>query len=292
MNQDKQLYSIGQASDICDVTTRTLRFYEIKGLIKPDHISEGGYRYYTMATLRRVQVIRYFVEEGFSLEVAKVLLGTNSLDDYERIFREKMDETRERIYYYQNRLESLKGWYELICDGNRVRMMGDDNVTLKHIPTNTYMFMDGYVDVDDMYSEARLETSHVTLAKSNGHSLIDVGGAYILHTADFSNRIMNTSTEITLIQEAYPNTKRHENIRKLEGFMAVSAYHLGNLANIKETYKRATKWAGERNIELVGDSYERYVIDFYTSDNPDDYVTEIWLPVKSDAGSYNYLNDR
>ena len=78
MIDNDQLYSIGQAAEICDVSRRTLRFYEIKGLISPDHLSEGGYRYYTMETLRRVQVIRYFLEEGFSLDQAGKLLNTIS----------------------------------------------------------------------------------------------------------------------------------------------------------------------------------------------------------------------
>ena len=58
----KELYSSGQASEICNVSRRALRFYEAKGLIVPDQISNGGYRYFTMETLRRVQVIRYFLE--------------------------------------------------------------------------------------------------------------------------------------------------------------------------------------------------------------------------------------
>ena len=93
--EQRQLYSSGQASEICDVSRRALRLYESKGLIVPDHISQGGYRYFTMETLRRVQVIRYFLEEGFSLDMAGRLLSTNDLDDYEEIFRNKIEETRE-----------------------------------------------------------------------------------------------------------------------------------------------------------------------------------------------------
>ena len=113
--EQKQLYSSGQASEICDVSRRALRLYESKGLIVPDHISQGGYRYFTMETLRRVQVIRYFLEEGFSLEMAGRLLSTNDLDEYEEIFRNQIEDTKEKMTYYQNRLDSLKGWYSLLC---------------------------------------------------------------------------------------------------------------------------------------------------------------------------------
>ena len=177
--EEKVLYSSGQASEICNVSRRALRLYEAKGLIVPDQISKGGYRYFTMETLRRVQVIRYFLEEGFSLETAGRLLSTNELDDYEEIFRKQIEETKEQMEYYQNRLDSLKGWYGLLCEGR--------------------------------------------------------------------------------------------------------------LSEIRETYERAIRWAKEHGLSLTGSSYERYVIDIYTSDNQDEYITEVLLPVECDNDEFNYL---
>lgn len=286
-----ELFSTSQAAEICSVTKRTLRYYESKGLIKADRVAESGYKYYTMETLRRVQVIRYFLEEGFSLSMVEKLLATNDLDEYEEIFREQMEITKDQILYYQNRLDSLRGWYGLLCEGKRIKMTGPENITLKHVPTQDYLFMDGILDVDDPYSEAKLETEHYTIAKSNGHSMIDVGGAYTLYSKDFRNRINMFTSAVTLIQQAYPNSLSRENIHSLKGFLAVSAYHMGKLANIPDTYRRAVAWADSRGIELIGSSYERYVIDIYTSDNEDDYVTEILLPVKTDHDTFNYYTD-
>lgn len=288
---NQQLYSTGQAAEICDVSKRTIRFYISKGLIEPDYISEGGYRYFTMETLRRIQVIRYFLEEGFSLSVVEALLGTNDLDEYEAIFRQQMEETKSQIRYCQNRYDSLKGWYELLCEGKRVRMIGKDNITLKHVPTKSYMCMKGFLDIEDPYSEAKLETSHYTMAKSNGHSMIDVGGSYILFLEDFNDRIKMNSTEVILIQESYPNTLSTENIITIDGFLAVSAYHIGRLDQINETYSRAKDWADEHDIKLTGSAYERYVIDIYTSDNPDEYITEVLLPADCATDDFNFLSE-
>ncbi len=44
---------------------------------------------------------------------------------------------------------------------------GKDNVTLKHIPTRNYMCMEGSLDPEDPYGEAKLETLHYTMAKSD-----------------------------------------------------------------------------------------------------------------------------
>ena len=149
--------------------------------------------------------------------------------------------------------------------------------------------MKGTLDVDDPYSEAKLETMHYTMAKSDGHSLIDVGGSYTLYMDDYQDRISDVTTEVLLIQESYPNTKSSKNIRTIEGFLAVSTYHLGRLSEIAETYERALQWAKDHSIDLIGNAYERYVIDIYTSDDQDEYVTEILLPVDHDSEEFNYL---
>ena len=56
--EQEALYTIGQVSKICDVSQRMLRYYEKVGLITPDHIAKPShYRYYSVRTMQRVQVI-------------------------------------------------------------------------------------------------------------------------------------------------------------------------------------------------------------------------------------------
>ena len=57
--EQEALYTIGQVSKICDVSQRMLRYYEKVGLITPDHIAKPShYRYYSVRTMQRVQVIK------------------------------------------------------------------------------------------------------------------------------------------------------------------------------------------------------------------------------------------
>ena len=39
--EKRNLYPIGKAAEICKVSPRALRYYEEKGLIKPDEISQA-----------------------------------------------------------------------------------------------------------------------------------------------------------------------------------------------------------------------------------------------------------
>ena len=48
-------YSIQELSRLSGVTTRTLRWYDQIGLLKPSRVAESGYRYYGPAEVDRLQ---------------------------------------------------------------------------------------------------------------------------------------------------------------------------------------------------------------------------------------------
>ena len=53
------MLSIGEFSKICKVSTKTLRYYDEIGLIKPSKINqENGYRYYSIEQLETMLLIK------------------------------------------------------------------------------------------------------------------------------------------------------------------------------------------------------------------------------------------
>ena len=41
------MYTIGEFSNLAHVSARSLRYYDAMGLLRPAHMGENGYRYYT-----------------------------------------------------------------------------------------------------------------------------------------------------------------------------------------------------------------------------------------------------
>jgi DNA-binding transcriptional MerR regulator len=62
------------------VTTRTLRWYDEIGLLKPSRVAESGYRYYGPQEVDRLQHILFFRELGVELSQVKRYLDDPSLD--------------------------------------------------------------------------------------------------------------------------------------------------------------------------------------------------------------------
>ena len=59
-------YSIQELSRLAGVTTRTLRWYDQIGLLKPSRIAESGYRYYGSKEVDRLQDIFFIVPLGWN----------------------------------------------------------------------------------------------------------------------------------------------------------------------------------------------------------------------------------
>ena len=73
-------YSIQELSRLSGVTTRTLRWYDQIGLLKPSRVAESGYRYYGGAEVDRLQDILYYRALGVELARIKECLDNPSFD--------------------------------------------------------------------------------------------------------------------------------------------------------------------------------------------------------------------
>lgn len=60
-------YSIQELARLSGVTTRTLRWYDQIGLLRPGRVAESGYRYYGPAQVDRLQDILYYRAMGMEL---------------------------------------------------------------------------------------------------------------------------------------------------------------------------------------------------------------------------------
>ena len=73
-------YSIQELARLSGVTTRTLRWYDEIGLLKPSRVAESGYRYYGPAEVDRLQDILYYRALGVELARIKRCLDDPSFD--------------------------------------------------------------------------------------------------------------------------------------------------------------------------------------------------------------------
>jgi DNA-binding transcriptional MerR regulator len=92
-------YTIQKLASLAGVSTRTLRYYDEIGILKPARINSSGYRIYGQAEVNRLQQILFYRELGVGLDSIKEIVTAPSFDGTKALqeHREKLLEKREQL---------------------------------------------------------------------------------------------------------------------------------------------------------------------------------------------------
>ncbi|MDF2674746.1 MAG: transcriptional regulator, MerR family protein [Clostridiales bacterium] len=92
-------YTVQKLGRLAGISTRTLRYYDEIGILKPARINSSGYRIYGQREIDRLQQILFYRELGVNLESIKNIVTAPNFDGAKalREHREKLLEKREQI---------------------------------------------------------------------------------------------------------------------------------------------------------------------------------------------------
>ena len=68
----KNYLKIGEVAKLLKITVRTIRYYEEEELLEP-HRTNGGTRLYTKQHINRLKAIIHLAENGFSLDIIRLI---------------------------------------------------------------------------------------------------------------------------------------------------------------------------------------------------------------------------
>lgn len=93
----KRLLTCGQMANAHCVTTKTLRFYQEKGLLEPDYVDEAtGYRYYSILQSTKLDMITHLRTMGFSLDEIKEIDLNGDIANLREIAQAQLDHIHEQ----------------------------------------------------------------------------------------------------------------------------------------------------------------------------------------------------
>ena len=94
-------YSISDLSSELSITSRTIRFYEEKGLIQPGRTS-GNQRRYTRKDRTRLKLILRGKRFGYTLDEISKMIGLSDVDVNE------IDQIRSALSYGEKKLREIR----------------------------------------------------------------------------------------------------------------------------------------------------------------------------------------
>jgi len=92
-------YTVQKLGNLAGISTRTLRYYDEIGILKPARINSSGYRIYGQSEVNRLQQILFYRELGISLDHIKEIVTSPSFNGAKalREHREKLLDKRKQL---------------------------------------------------------------------------------------------------------------------------------------------------------------------------------------------------
>jgi len=264
------MLSIGEFSKICAVTTKTLRYYDEIGLLKPTIINQSnGYRYYDDSQLETMLLISKLKSYTFSLEEIQDILQDTSEEKLLYMLTQKGYAVRSRLsdlQYIQKRINLDIGNLER---GLKIMAyLNDIQIELVERPDVTILYSRQNMSIDDFGKYYGMLFS--TALK--GKYTICGAPMAIYHDKEFDPQ--NNDTEL-----AFPVKEQGEGTRILKGGLHTKAVLRGPYSELPSVYARVKQWVDENGYTIAAPPFEAYLNDPCSGISPEEYLTEIYFPV-------------
>lgn len=274
------MLSIGEFSKICEVSTKTLRYYDEIGLIHPDEInSENGYRYYSIQQVKKMLFINRLKSYHFSLEEIKAILELDEDTSEEALYlalHRKRKDIQEKLNAFEYTLKQMS--YDISTLEKGIQIMSYlDNIEVQLVETTAINILSiRQMMSSDDYAEGYGKYFNRLSEKIATEKLTMVGTPMtIYHILEYNPTGYDT-------EFAIPIAERVKGTRDLPGGLCAKSVLKGSYSELTSVYARLREWVENEGYELVVSPYEIYVTDPSLSAVPDDNVTEVYFPVKKE----------
>ena len=264
------MLSIGEFSNICKVSTKTLRYYAEIGLLKPSEVNpENGYRYYSIDQLEKMLFISRLKSYSFSLDEIKEIIKDDAekSDKLYTAFLKKKQEIERHINDYGQILNQLDTDLTAIEQGESIMSYMDDiDVHLVEVPEMCILYVRKSVQQEDFPME--YAKSYEKLFKTIATSHLTMCGApmVMFHSAEFTPAGLDTEFAIP-VKEYVTGT------RDFTPGLCLKTVVIG-------PYSKQTEWAEKEGYKCNGPLFEVYVTDPSQVANEMENITEVYYPVK------------
>ncbi len=271
---NKTKLKIGEFSKMMQVTVKTLRHYEQKGLLLPDEVDEWtGYRYYSIEQMQTLQAIRDLQRLGFSLDEIKELYEDGSHTPDIRQMDEKIKETERQLKQLIARRDQLLNWRD-----SRKQITKMEKFSIQSLPE---IIVASHREVIPNY--AALGPLCVNVIgpemKRLGCKCPPPGYCF---TIEHNKEYKPTDIDIEYCEQveemgedsAIIQFKRLPAVPK-----ALCMKHIGPYERFYESYTEAFRYIDEQGYKVVGHHRTCYIDGVWNQDDPEKWLSVIQIPI-------------
>jgi DNA-binding transcriptional MerR regulator len=285
------MLSIGDFSQLGQVSVRTLRLYDELGLLKPARVDRfSGYRYYSVEQAPRLNRILMLKELGLSLEqIADLLKNDMSIEQMHEMLTMKRVQIEQELQEGQARLARVEARLRQIEQEGRWE---NRDIALREVASQRIFSVRQVVPSIDVMYQYRCSLFG-TLYRWLDRNLIEPDGlelaiyhntAYEEQDIDMEAAVMTSSLPAESIILATPGDEVI--IRELPGVHeAASIIHQGCPQDVGQAMVALYSWIGENDYSTTGPYREIHLYGKELELEASSPVTiELQIPVKKNPG--------
>lgn len=269
------MYRIGMFSKINKVTVKTLRYYDEVGLLKPAYVDdENGYRYYTSEQLPIIHKIKTLRQIGFTIdEINLILKGVR----IENIFENRKKELEDEILKSKKQLSQINYYLPNIKEDFIMKY----EVLIKELPEvivfSKRMILNSY---EDYFKVIPAIGKEVGDANPGLKCSVPEYCFNIYHDGEYKEKNIDIEfcEAVTKIGKD-TETIKFKKIDKVKA--AACVMHKGPYSKLGEAYSAVYKWIEENGYISSDNPRESYIDGIWNKNNPEEWLTEIQVPIVS-----------
>ena len=284
----EQLYTIGKAAALCNLSESQLRNYEKIGLLSPEVRGDNNYRYYTDRQLEQILVIKELKNYGVPLKMIEDLLKDQSLDRIRQVLEELLLEQRAELHkklrQYDALLDRLIMLNKAHVTRDRQELIGEgstEGFNIAAIAERPVISLrkKSKCHKTQHYTDRYLELQNLIEARG-----VRTGRSWFIAYHDTYDCIFDRGEDAVGDMEFFANVEKGDPTafsRIFGGFQAACATYIGAYTDDrhKQTYVDLTAWAKGLGYNVTGISYQELLVGRNVTDQEDQFVTKIYLPL-------------
>lgn len=269
VKEQPALYKIGMFASMNHVTIKALRYYEEQKLLEPAYVDEeNGYRYYTASQIAELHRILALRGMDFSIADIRKILGGK---EERKLLLEKKQEILKEIANMTAKLAQVESYLSM------EDAWLSKPVLVKKLPEVFVCSMQRRIESYDALFEIMPQMGE----EMERLECICAEPAYC-----FTNYLESGFKESDILVEICEAvTELKENSDKVEFKVlpevdAACIFHKGSYDRFHESYAVVLEYIEENGYEVCGNIRESYIDGVWNKDNPEEWLTEIQVPVR------------
>lgn len=273
----RYVLSISELAKLKNITSETLRHYDRIGLLKPDYVSESGRRYYSIRQYERLGTILELRRAGMSLNTIQEYFDNRNfhksflmLEEYQKELERKLQEQIQLNEALLRKLDFLRSLSEL---------PEMETVFETEFPER-YMVTFGE-EAGDREEHAMAFTKLENYIKEQIPILASdrvgvTADERLLHPSD----ALIPAVPMLLVS---PEKADESYLKKIPAGRYVCMYYKnGTLEKYDPSFEKVKQYLREKHYQISGEILQIYKIDVTLTNNREETVLEIQVPVKKE----------